>query len=78
MFNILISNISTTSALLQLNGFLLTELINQKKKQQLIFTSILSNKKKRIRRLQNTRKKDNKNREVVGSSQGELICGGKI
>lgn len=78
LVNSLISNISTTSTLLQLNALFLTELINQKKKQLLVFTSILSNnKRKRLQRLQKAKQSKNVN-EVVGSDQEELTCGGKI
>ena len=78
LVNSLISNISTTSTLLQLNALFLTELINQKKKQLLVFTSILSNnKRKRLQRLQKAKHSKNVN-EVVGSDQEELTCGGKI
>ena len=82
LVNSLISNISTTSTLLQLNALFLLkflfELINQKKKQLLVFTSILSNnKRKRLQRLQKAKQSKNVN-EVVGSDQEELTCGGKI
>ena len=78
LVNSLISNISTISTLLQLNALFLTELINQKKKQLLVFTSILSNnKRKRLQRLQKAKQSKNVN-EVVGSDQEELTCGGKI
>ena len=78
LVNSLISNTSTTSILLQLNALFLTELINQKKKQLLVFTSILSNnKRKRLQRLQKAKQSKNVN-EVVGSDQEELTCGGKI
>ena len=78
LVNSLISNTSTTSTLLQLNALFLTELINQKKKQLLVFTSILSNnKRKRLQRLQKAKQSKNVN-EVVGSDQEELTCGGKI
>ena len=82
LVNSLISNISTTSTLLQLNALFLLkflfELINQKKKQLLVFTSILSNnKRKRLQRLQKAKQSKNVN-EVVGSDQEGLTCGGKI
>ena len=53
----LVSAVNTTSVLLRLNGLLLIQLINEKRKQQAVFANVLNNKKKILRRFLSARER---------------------